>query len=378
MLNFRYTEAMKLNWIKLEGFRNYHDLELTLESPITALVGLNAQGKTNLLESIAFLALGKSFRSSRSLETLHWDRPHGRIQGRIEEEGKEVELEVFMQREPEMKKVKKAEKVTAPKNFLGSLRVVLFTPDDLDLVSGSPSLRRQFLDRLLLQLNGGYVESFSQYQRILDQRNALLKRIQHGRAQTWELDLWDARLCEEATRIWERRHAFMDFLKTPLPKDYQSIAGTDETLSFSYQSHQSRFEEKLTAARDHDLRTGSTSVGPHRDDFLLTLNGHELQETGSRGECRSAVLALKMAELRYMELRSGEKPLLLLDDVFSELDAQRQEKLGTLLQEYQTILTTTDLEHVSKLKNKTVYEVKNGKIQLRDGLSHENILKKVI
>lgn len=351
---------MKLNWLKLEGFRNYHDLELSLETPITALVGLNAQGKTNLLESIAFLALGKSFRASRSLETLHWERPHGRIRGRIEEEGKEVELEVFMQREPETKKVKKAEKVTTPKNFLGSLRVVLFTPDDLDLVTGSPSLRRQFLDRLLLQLNGGYVEAFSQYQRILDQRNALLKRIQHGQAQTWELDLWDARLSEEAQRIWERRLAFMESLKQPIAKDYQGISGTEEVLSFNYQNHQTRFEEKLTAAREHDLRTGSTSVGPHRDDFILFLDGRPLHESGSRGECRSAVLALKIAELRYMEEISGEKPILLLDDVFSELDALRQEKLGSLLQNYQTILTTTGLEHVQKLQNATIYEVSEG------------------
>lgn len=351
---------MKLKRIQLEGFRNYQDLDLELESPITALVGLNAQGKTNLLESIVFLALGKSFRASRSLETLHWNRPHGRIRGHIEEGGKDVELEVFMQREPETKKVKKAEKVTTPKNFLGSLRIVLFTPDDLDLVTGSPSLRRQFLDRLLLQLNGGYVESFSQYQRILDQRNALLKRIRENRAQTWELDLWDARLAEEAARIWERRHSFMEFLKIPLPRDYQSIAGTEEALTVRYDSHQDRFEERLLAAREHDLRTGSTSVGPHRDDFALFLEGRALSETGSRGECRSAVLSLKMAELRYMELRSGEKPLLLLDDVFSELDALRQEKLGSLLQEYQTILTTTALDHVEKLKNKTVYQVKEG------------------
>ncbi|QQR54762.1 DNA replication/repair protein RecF [Candidatus Peregrinibacteria bacterium] len=361
---------MKLKWIKLEGFRNYYDLELELKSPITALVGLNAQGKTNLLESIAFLALGKSFRASRSLETLHWDRSHGRIKGCIEEEGKEVELEVYMQREPETKKVKKAEKWTLPKHFLGSLRIVLFTPDDLDLVSGSPALRRQFLDRLLLQLNGGYVETFSQYQRILDQRNALLKRIREGRAQNWELDLWDARLCEEATRLWERRHAFMDFLKTPLPKDYQRIAGGKKTLSFFYQNHRERFDEKLAAAREHDLRTGATSVGPHRDDFILYLEGRSLQETGSRGECRSAVLALKMAELRYMELRSGEKPLLLLDDVFSELDAKRQEKLGHLLQDYQTILTTTALEHVEKLKNKTVYTVMDGKLLLSTDLCY--------
>lgn len=351
---------MKLKRLQLEGFRNYDDLDLIFKSSVTALVGLNAQGKTNLLESIAYLALGKSFRSSKSLESLHWDRPHGRIKGTIEENGKEVELEVFMQRDPELKKVKKAEKVTTPKNFLGSLRVVLFTPDHLDLVTGAPSLRRQFLDRLLLQLSGSYVESFSHYQRILDQRNALLKRIQFGQAQTWELDLWDARLAEEAKRIWDSRLAFIDFLKNSIVADYQNISGTKESLSLSYQTHRDRFEERLLAVRDQDLRNGSSSLGPHRDDFTLILDKHPLEESGSRGECRSAVLALKVAELKYMEHVSGEKPILLLDDVFSELDERRGAALSTLISDYQTILTTTSIEHVQNLKNSTIYRVDEG------------------
>lgn len=359
---------MRLKHLTLEGFRNYEDLELTLNAPVTALVGLNAQGKTNLLESIAFLALGKSFRAPKSLETLHWDRPHGRIKGTLTDEkseGKELELEVFLQRTPELKKVKLASKVTTPKNFLGNLRVVLFTPDQLDLVSGSPAGRRQFLDRLLMQLNAGYVEAFSQYQKILDHRNALLKQIALGRAQTWELDLWDARLVEEAKKIWEKRRAFMDFLGTRLTPDYQKIAGLTENqdeLTVQNETHQSDFDQRLVAHRDQDLRMGSTSVGPHRDDFTLSLNGKPLKETGSRGECRSAVLALKRAELEYIHQKTGEKPLLLLDDVFSELDEHRQAALGELLQQYQTILTTTSLDHVKSLKNAQIIQVEGGKL----------------
>lgn len=353
---------MRLKHLTLEAFRNYEDLELNLDAPITALVGPNAQGKTNLLESIAFLALGKSFRATKSIETLNWDRPHGRIKGIVEDQGKEVELEVFLQRSPESKKVKLGSKVVTPKNYLGSLRVVLFTPDQLDLISGSPSLRRQFLDRLLMQLNAGYVEAFSQYQKILDHRNALLKSIQNGRAQTWELDLWDARLIEEAEKVWQKRATFMAFLSERLARDYQRIAeGTDE-LKLHYETHQTDFDQHLIAHRDQDLRTGSTSVGPHRDDFTLTLNGKPLKEMGSRGECRSAVLALKRAELEYIHEKTGEKPLLLLDDVFSELDENRQAALGELLQEYQTIITTTSLDHVKTLKNAQILQVKEGKL----------------
>ncbi len=354
---------MRLKRLTLEAFRNYADLELNLDAPITALVGPNAQGKTNLLESIAFLALGKSFRATKSIETLQWDRPHGRIKGLVEDQGKEIELEVFLQRSPESKKVKLGSKVVTPKNYLGNLRVVLFTPDQLDLISGSPGQRRQFLDRLLMQLNAGYVESFSQYQKILDHRNALLKKIGLGRTDPWELDLWDARLVEEAEKVWQKRHAFMDFLRARLTKDYQRIAEGSDELNLHYETHQADFDQRLIAHRDLDLRTGSTSVGPHRDDFTLMLNGKPLKETGSRGECRSAVLALKRAELEYIHEKTGEKPLLLLDDVFSELDEARQAALGELLQEYQTIITTTSTEHVKSLRNAKIYRVGKGALE---------------
>lgn len=354
---------MKLKWLKLEHFRNYDALELELDAPVTALVGLNAQGKTNLLESIAFLALGKSFRASKAMETLKWDRPHGRIRAGVERKGKETSLEIFLQRDPDTKKVKKQSKWTSPKNFIGTLRAVLFTPDHLDLVTGSPHARRQYLDRLLIQVDKNYLEALTNYQRILNHRNALLKRIQFGRAQEWELEMWDIRLVEEALKIWEIREPFMAFLKKTLEENYDSIAGQGKTLTLEARLTKDRFEERLIAHRSGDIQTGSTSLGPHRDDFTLFLQDKELAESGSRGEQRSAVLVLKIAELKYIEEKTGEKPLLLLDDVFSELDEKRQEKLGELLQEYQCILTTTSLEHVAKIPHVRILSVEQGKIQ---------------
>ncbi|MFA5792493.1 MAG: DNA replication/repair protein RecF [Candidatus Gracilibacteria bacterium] len=354
---------MHLKHLKLQHFRNYNDLDIDFSDHITALVGLNAQGKTNLLESIAFLALGKSFRSVKSLDTLKWDKAHGRIRGTVEKNGKQTELEVFMQREPEIKKVKKGSRIASPKSFFGSLRIVLFTPDHLDLVAGSPADRRRYLDRLLLQLNGGYVDAFSQFQRILNQRNALLKRINQGRSNLWELDLWDVRLVEESEKIWIKRQVFMDFLMQRLEEDYQNIAGTKEALALEYINHRNRFEEKLIAHRDMDIKMGSTGVGPHRDDFDLLLGGRSLKETGSRGECRSTVLALKVAELNFIEEKTGEKPVLLLDDVFSELDEQRQKTLGAMLENYQSIVTTTSKAHLKGLKNLTIFEVRDGQLK---------------
>lgn len=354
---------MQLKRLRLEHFRNYENLELDLDAPVTALVGLNAQGKTNLLESIAFLALGKSFRASKALETLKWDRPHGRIRATLEKKGKETQLEVFLQRSPEAKKVKKQSKWVTPKHFIGTLRVVLFTPDHLDLVTGSPHARRQYLDRLLIQVDRDYLTALTAYQRILNHRNALLKRISQGRAQEWELDLWDARLAEEAKKIWDSRTLFMNFLKGSLEKDYDSIAGTGKQLTLKTNLHQDRFDEKLLAHRSHDIAVGSTSVGPHRDDFTLYLEEKELAECGSRGEQRSAILALKMAELTYIETKTGEKPLLLLDDVFSELDEERQKKLGELLQRYQSILTTTSASALERFPYIRILHIEQGKVQ---------------
>jgi DNA replication and repair protein RecF len=348
---------MKLKWLKLENFRNYDSLELNFEDAnVMALIGPNAQGKTNLLESIAFLALGKSFRSRKTLDTLHWDRPHGRITAMVGD----IELEVFLQRNPEQRALKKHKNVVRPPEFLGNLQVVLFTPEHLQLVTGSPRLRRQYLDRVLVQVRPFYIQSLTSYHQILKQRNALLKSIRRNNSKQWELEMWDARLVTEAEQIWKDRSSFVENLQNGIAELYQSISGTGQVLKLKYNSHQDRFEEQLLAHQMHDIQIGATSVGPHRDDFSLTLDGHPLAEVGSRGECRSAVLSLKMAEIKHMEEQTQNKPLLLLDDVFSELDTDRQRHLGALLKDYQSIITTTSLDHVKGLKNAQIYEVNDG------------------
>ncbi len=351
---------MRLISLQLENFRNYDVLDLDLsQSQVTALIGSNAQGKTNIIEGIAFLALGKSFRTRNSMETLGWDRPHGRIRGKVED----TELEVFFQRSPETKKVKLQQQVVAPKAFLGNLRVVIFTPDHLQLISGSPSLRRQYLDRTLVQLDRNYLEAITNFQRILKQRNTLLKSIQMARAQEWELDMWDARMVTESAKIWAKRKEFIAYLATEIPQIYREISGGKQELNIKHETHEDRYEERLVVSRDQDTRTGSTSLGPHRDDFRIFLDGKDLAEFGSRGEQRSAILALKIAEIHYIQAQTKQKPLLLLDDVFSELDAARQIQLGNLLHGYQAVITTTCADHVRGLKNAKIYEVEGGKLE---------------
>ncbi|MBT4385197.1 hypothetical protein HOD30_05640, partial [Candidatus Peregrinibacteria bacterium] len=178
----------------------------------------------------------------------------------------------------------------------------------------------------------------------------------------WELEIWDARLITEAQIIWEKREALLTYLKDHLTELYQEISGSKEKLKIVSQTHSDRYEEKLIAHQDSDIRMGNTTLGPHRDDFTIYIENRPLAVTGSRGECRSAVLAMKIAEIRYMQEQTGSRPLLLLDDVFSELDHSRQNKLGTLLGDYQCIITTTSKTHVKDLKDIKCYTVEKGSL----------------
>ncbi len=354
---------MNLTRIQLENFRNYAQLDMEL-APITALIGDNAQGKTNVLEALAFCAWGKSFRGSRTREVLYWEADYGRIRVQGENEGKKQQLEVQFQRNPELKRFKIEDNVCAPKDWIGQVRAVLFTPDHLDLVTGSPAGRRQFLDRLLLQIKPSYLEALQRLHKILEERNALLKRFHLSRGSEAQLDIWDKALEETAQVIWDQRRAFLKNLQQNMAEDYRVLSKrAEDDLKISIQTQEEEFSGRLAASREHDVLTGSTSVGPQRDDFTLRLGGRVLAEVGSRGECRSAVLALKMGELRYLTEKTGQKPLLLLDDVFSELDAERQAHLSELVRTHPTVLTTTAQEHIKAWPEALSYLVKEGAIE---------------
>lgn len=353
---------MRLKTIKLENFRNYDSLELNLKENITALIGQNAQGKTNLLEAIAFLALGKSFRAGTYMELLGWQREHGRVKGTIFKKNKDLNLEIFFQRSPELKKVKKQGNIVPAKKILGEFRVVLFTPDSLLILDGSPKLRRQYFDRILIQLSHQYFDAFSRYQSILKQRNALLKNISFRHSQENELDIWDSELAKEAEIIWQNRKKFAEFLDKNLSQIYSSISGRADELRIQYNPDSDCFDEKLLALRSQDINSGSTGVGPHRDDFEVNLNARPISEFASRGEFRTAILAMQIAQVHYIEQESGDKPMLLLDDVFSELDSARQEKLCAFLKDYQTLITTTSKEHLKGLKGAEFYSVEYGQL----------------
>lgn len=253
--------------------------------------------------------------------------------------------------------------------FLSHFPAVLFSPEDLSLIGGEPSGRRKFLDLLLTETENGYLSHLLTYQKVVKHRNALLRRIADSESSRLELALWDEELAKKALPILSARHELLEFLigKSPIfwqqitTKGIFSLHTEGQTAKLKHPSIE-QLTNLLAERHDRDIATGTTSIGPHRDDFALLLDGKPLATHGSRGEWRSAVLALKLAELHFLEERCGKKPLLLLDDILSELDSERQKTILSLATEYQTIITTTDATDIPELSGE-VWRIENGKIE---------------
>jgi DNA replication and repair protein RecF len=359
---------VKLKSLRAQNFRNLSLLELDFEQSVSAFVGKNAQGKTNILESISLLAFGKSLRTSseKSLQKIGED--FFRIEGLGEDSDAErVKIEIAATGIQKVFKLN-GKKVAASK-LVGNFPIVSFSPEDLNLLLLSPSLRRRYLDILLSQTSSKYLLALSGYGKALKNRNALLARISEGVAKVDELDFWDQELAKHGSLIGKTRSDFLSFATKPLAENFRKISNEEKALSFRIAGFhgeeitKKKYLENLTKLREKDLRYENTNYGIHRADLIFELEDELLSENGSRGEIRSTVLALKFVELSFIERQLQEKPVLLLDDVFSELDASRQKSLMGLIQNHQTFLTTTKLSHLDVIEEKTVWEVKNGEAE---------------
>jgi len=349
---------MKIQKLKLEHFRNYTNFELDFEKNILLIKGKNAQGKTNLIEAIFGLSIGKSFRLKDLSEGIEWKQDFLRIKGILDDE---TELELFYSTHPRKQKVSKINGINLKLNdFVGHFLSVLFTPEDINLISATPGLRRRFLDILLSQISHNYLVNSLNYQKILKQRNKLLKAIFEKKSQTDELDFWDLKLAEHGKQIIQERHNFFNSIQTFLEDQYSKISGKTENLTLNYltkiQDTENYFD-KLVLHRKKDILMTETSLGPHRDDFEFILNEKPITTFGSRGEYRSCILALKLSEVHFIEFQTGRKPVLLLDDVFSELDSERQQYLLETIQNQQTVITTTDDTILSNNENIQILEI---------------------
>lgn len=370
---------MHLTSLQLENFKNYRKLSVDLtDKSLLILVGKNGHGKTNFLEAIVILALSKSFHGVRLKEMVNWyihEEDTGlpevfRIAGHVESKEGKHDLEVICGKTRSYPKTLKIDDVkTKPKDYVGHLRVVLFTPRDLNMVMLSPQIRRRYVNILISQIDPEYLAHLSSYQGVIKQRNALLKRIKEGQAQAEELVFWDEQIVEHGGYLlWKRRQVFSE-LNDTMPQHYEAISQEEVALELQWTKQwEGSLEEIRTSLgqyledkRSRDIEVESTCGGPHREDFAFMMNKRPLADFGSRGECRSAILALKLSELETIKKITGDSPVLLFDDVFSELDIDRQQNLLKLFQADQVFISTTHLDY--ELPEATVWSVVDGNIQ---------------
>jgi len=379
--------------VSLFDFRNYAQLELALERSATVFFGGNAQGKTNLLEAVALTALTKSPRTQQAVEMVRFGQPAARITTEVQSEASRDTLEVRISLGPPAAADRPAElaarSIRASRRFtvngtarrshdmLGALRVVLFWPDDLQLIKGSGEGRRRFLNTLLSQLDRGHARELNRYGHLLEQRNALLRAVREGRQPVDGLDYWTTALAESGAIIMVERQRRLFDLHPIAAAFHRELSDDRERLDLRYRPSGARIGEAPTElvaeqlkaamweARDEEIARGQTAVGPQRDDVEVWLDEHEARLYASQGQQRSAVLSLKLAELHYLAEVTGEQPVLLLDDVMSELDPARRERLLAALEPGpQALITAADLHDLPRsiLERAAVFRVEHGTV----------------
>lgn len=353
---------MTLNYIQLTNFRSYKDQGFAFGDGVTVVMGPNASGKTNLLEAIYTLAVLKSFRG-KDPALIHHNQDYYRIEAGVGD--RKLALAYKVEPAKTQKKISHNDVVMTAQSHIGSLPVTLFEPYDLLMVGGAPELRRRYLDTLLCQIHKQYFKNLTSYKRVLKQRNSLLADHRGGSVAD-EIFAWDVKLTELAALLVAERRDLITKINNQLPLLYSDIAGEQMPIALTYSAgvsgkdYASGFLEQLQQNLARDLAAGFTTIGPHREDFRIKFRGSEMESVASRGEVRTAVLAMKLAELAVVEAELGVKPLLLLDDVFSELDGHRRSYLMEIIKSQQAIITTTEEDAWLKQLRKGSKIIKTG------------------
>ncbi|MCL1965479.1 MAG: DNA replication/repair protein RecF [Firmicutes bacterium] len=360
---------MIIREMRLAGFRNYAQAAFAPASGITVLHGENAQGKTNLIEAIYLCCVGRSGRTARDQELVRWGDRFAQVAITAERLDGVHDVTVRIIPQDKRKKVIKINGSPAARlgELMGHVNAVLFSPEDLRLVKEGPEGRRRFLDMAISQLSPGYFYALQRYIRALNQRNGLLKSLMANPSGSLSstLDEWDALLAEAGGEVITRRARHVKTLKEAARETHAMLSGGREILTLAYESGAENAEEllhMLRAARKEDVRRGTTSHGPHRDDLRMTLCGHDTRAFASQGQQRTAALSLKLAELDVMREVIGESPVLLLDDVMSELDVNRRKMLLRRMRDVQTLITCTHMSDLGGAVYEAAYRVKEGTI----------------
>lgn len=366
---------MHIQNLTLKNYRNYQHIHVPFDDKVNVIIGENAQGKTNLMEAIYVLAFSKSYRTPRDKELIQWNENYATIEGTIYKRKRTFPLEIQLSSKGKKAKLNHIEQRRLS-DYIGALNVVMFAPEDLNLVKGSPQIRRRFIDMEIGQIQPLYIYHLGQYLKVLKQRNHLLKNLQ--RRQTNDrtmLDVLTEQLIEHASVIVEKRFVFLQLLRQWAAPIHKGISREKEMLEIKYlgSTDVSEMEnkEKIRKAYqisfsqivEKEIDRGNTLIGPHRDDLVFYVNGKDVQTYGSQGQQRTTALSLKLAEIELIRSEVGEYPVLLLDDVLSELDHYRQSHLlHTIQGKVQTFVSTTsisDIQH-DTIRQAELFHIENG------------------
>lgn len=357
---------MYVKKLKLINYRNYENLEIDLGKHVNVFMGDNAQGKTNILEAIYYCGFAKSHRTSKDKELINWNGDISFISVSVARDRLDKKIDINILKDG--KKVIRVNSIKISKigELFGTFNVVMFSPEDLKIIKDSPGVRRKFIDMELCQLDSKYYYNLVQYNKVMNERNIVLK---NKNLDLNMLDIYDLQLSRFGSYIIEKRLAYLESLNKYSEDIHKDITSGKEIIEFKYNSTiknlnniQDEFYETLIKNRKRDVDKGITSHGPHRDDFSVYINNVDTKSFGSQGQQRTAVLTMKFASLRIIKEITGEYPVLLLDDVLSELDFNRKRYILKSINDIQTIITCTGIEDLGDYLNKDskLFKVKEG------------------
>lgn len=361
---------MYIESLELKNYRNYEYLCIEFDSGINILYGDNAQGKTNVLEAAYLCGTTKSHRGSKDKEMIRFDQEESHIRMMVNKDGVSHKIDMHLKKHKSKGIAIDGIPIKKASQLFGIINMVFFSPEDLNIIKNGPSERRRFLDLELCQLYRIYLQDLTDYNKVLNQRNKLLKDMGYSPGLEDTLDIWDMQVCKYGRKIILLRKQFIRELNEIIAGIHSNLTGGKEKIVLEYEPNveEREFEERLSQARERDMKLKMTSVGPHRDDFCVRVNGIDIRKYGSQGQQRTAPLSLKLSEIQLVRNLIKDHPVLLLDDVLSELDSNRQNYLLQSIQDIQTMITCTGLDEFiqNQFSINKVFQVIDGKISVQD------------
>lgn len=357
---------MKIESLKLKNFRNYELLSLGFDKSTNIFYGDNAQGKTNILEAVYLSGTTKSHRGTKDKDMIQFGANESHIETIVEKNGIKYQIDMHLKKNsPKGIAINKIP-IRKASELFGIINIVFFSPEDLNIIKNGPGERRRFIDLELSQLDKVYLNNLSNYNRIVNQRNHLLKEIDYNKGALETMDIWDMQLLQYGNKIIERRQKFIEEINKIISNIHKKLTGNREDIKIVYEPSNGAlsFEQALLKNKEKDLRIKSTSVGPHRDDIAFLVSDIDIRKYGSQGQQRTAALSLKLSEIELVKQSIHDTPVLLLDDVLSELDKHRQNYLLDSIHDIQTLITCTGVDEFvnHRFSINKVFHVQSGQV----------------